>query len=86
LSSPSAFGHERQSMTWSPSGSAFATILCLPIPSKSEFYKIQRAYLIPVINDYWTMHQFAALHHSTHVTVATVADILEDPVYRLEHN
>jgi len=35
----------------------FATILRMPIPSKSEFYKIQRAYLIPVINDYWTMHQ-----------------------------
>ena len=39
----------------------FATILRMPIPSKSEFYKIQRAYLIPVINDYWTIHQTAIL-------------------------
>jgi len=39
----------------------FATILHMPIPSKSEFYKIQKAYLFPVINDYWTMHQTAIL-------------------------
>ena len=37
----------------------FATIMRMPIPSKSEFYNIQKAYLIPVINDYWTIHQTA---------------------------
>jgi len=33
----------------------------MPIPSKSELYKIQRSYVIPVKNDYWTMHQTAIL-------------------------
>ena len=39
----------------------FCNILRMPILSKSEFYKIQRTYLIPVVNDYWTTHQTAIL-------------------------
>jgi hypothetical protein len=38
-----------------------ADILRLPILSDSEFYRIQRTYLFPPIDDYWTMHQTALL-------------------------
>jgi len=39
----------------------YQDLLLMPIPSKSELYKIQRSYVIPVKNDYWTMHQTAIL-------------------------
>lgn len=39
----------------------FSKILSMPILSRSEYFKIQKIYLIPVINDYWTMHQTAIL-------------------------
>jgi hypothetical protein len=49
------------------SGSSYAkvahmlNILQMPILSESEYYRIQNSYLIPIIHDYWTMHQTAIL-------------------------
>jgi len=39
----------------------FTELLCMPILSESEFYHIQKTYLFPTVNDYWTMHQTAIL-------------------------
>ena len=39
----------------------FAKFLKLPILSASTFYKIQKTYLIPAIDNFWVDHQDAVL-------------------------
>jgi len=39
----------------------FAQLLRMPILCESEFCRIQKTYLFPTVNDYWTMHQTAIL-------------------------